>query len=144
MHLTDNTHLTTVRLSLYEARTIAEVHYYWAILLSFCCTHVCFQFNSALAGESFLLQPHIQQVASRLLLLWFRFSSYSAWLPKKDASLLFVIAEEVALSLVNHVGSEVFADNAVPWLACGYGKKKFLDKHDVSRLRKFDLNLTKE
>ena len=44
----------------------------------------------------------------------------SARLPQQDAHLVAVGAEEVALGLVDDVGAEVLADDAVPGLACAH------------------------
>ena len=42
--------------------------------------------------------------------------TWSAWLPEEDIDLVTVAAEKVTFCLVNHMGSEVLANNAVPWL----------------------------
>ena len=39
----------------------------------------------------------------------------SAWLPEKDRDLIAVVAEQIALSLVDNMGAKVLAHDTVPW-----------------------------
>ena len=45
----------------------------------------------------------------------------SSWLPEENINLIVVAAEQVAFRLVNHVRSEILANDTVPWLA--YSKR---------------------